>query len=176
MSDNDDMPTTAVRCTIQINHSNVQAILDSGAAISIITSSLVKRLHLKIDEPSKIIINMANGKRARALGKINTVKMTIGSIRMPITLQVIESPDENLLLGTDWFKRTKAILNFDERKVKFRYLTKSASVPITFYDSSSVELDEESDTSMDELIDVIEDLTYDQYEEEDLDKRDIFYF
>ena len=87
--------------------------------------------------------------------------MTIGSIWILITLQVIESLNKNLLLGTDWFKRTKAILNFDERKVKFRYLTKSASVPITFYDSSSVELDEESDTSMDELIDVIEDLTYD---------------
>src|SRR3954453_8888742 len=176
VSDNDDFSTTAVRCTIQINHSNVQAILDSGAAISIIISSLVKRLHLRIDEPSKIIINTANGKRARALEKINTVKMMIGSIRIPITLQVIESLDENLLLGTDWFKRTKAILNFDEKRVKFRYLTKSTSVPITFYDSSSVELDEESNTSMDELIDVIEDLTNDQYEEEDLDERDIFYF
>ncbi|CAG8749018.1 264_t:CDS:1, partial [Funneliformis mosseae] len=33
MSDNDNTPTTAIRCTIQIHHSNVQAILDSGAAI-----------------------------------------------------------------------------------------------------------------------------------------------
>ncbi|CAG8592679.1 15732_t:CDS:2 [Funneliformis mosseae] len=54
-----------------------------------------------IDESSKIIINTANGKRARALGKINTVKMSIGSICMPITLQVIGSPNKNLLLGTD---------------------------------------------------------------------------
>ena len=95
---------------------------------------------------------------------------------MPITLQVIESPDENLLLGTDWFKRTKAVLNFDEGKLRFKYLTKAASVPITYYDNSSFELDEDPDTSMDELIDVIEDLTNnDQYEDEYLNERDIFY-
>jgi len=175
--DNDnETPTTAICCAVQINQQNIQAILDSGAAISIITSSLAKRLRLKIDEASKIIINTANGKRARALGKINTVKIIIGSIRMPITLQVIESPDENLLLGTDWFKRTKAVLNFDERKLRFKYLTKAISVPITYYDNSSYELDEDPDTSMDELIDVIEDLTNnDQSEDEYLDERDIFY-
>ncbi|CAG8703938.1 7702_t:CDS:1, partial [Funneliformis mosseae] len=116
MSDNDDTPTTAVKYAIQIHHSNVQAILNSGVTISIIMSSLVKRLKLKIDELSKIIINTANGKRARALRKINTVKITIKSIHILITLQVIESPDENLLLGTDWIKRTKAILDFVERK------------------------------------------------------------
>ncbi|CAG8638632.1 16095_t:CDS:1, partial [Funneliformis mosseae] len=42
VNDNDNMPTTAIRCTIQINYSNVQAILDSDLIISIITSSLVK--------------------------------------------------------------------------------------------------------------------------------------
>ena len=116
-------------------------------------------------------------KRARALGKINTVKIIIESIRMPITLQVIESPDENLLLGTDWFKRTKAVLNFDERKLRFKYLTKAIIVSITYYDNSFYEQNEDPDTSMDELIDVIEDLTNDdQYEDEYLDERDIFYF
>ena len=55
---------------------------------------------------------MANGNRAKALGIIDNVKIALQNIAIPINLQVIESSDETLLLGTDWFNKSRAKLDF----------------------------------------------------------------
>ncbi|CAG8623668.1 16156_t:CDS:2 [Cetraspora pellucida] len=82
---------TAARCYVRIQGNPVVAVLDSGAAVI-----------------------MATGVETRALGKINDVKIVIQDAMISSTLQVIESSDETLLLGTDWFQKAKARLHFDE--------------------------------------------------------------
>jgi len=53
--------TMALRCHIKIKKNPVTAIIDTGAAVSIMTHKLMKKLGLDIDEPSQIIIITANG-------------------------------------------------------------------------------------------------------------------
>src|SRR6185437_68222 len=103
----------AMRWHLNIRGQPVVAILDSGAAVSIITAKLMKRVGLKINQYSKTIIVTANGAREKALGSITDVKITLQDIVIPIDLQVIESKDETLLLGTDWFNKSRANLDFD---------------------------------------------------------------
>ncbi|CAG8759806.1 8759_t:CDS:2 [Cetraspora pellucida] len=45
-----------------------------------------------------------------------------------------KSVDENLLLGTDWFQKARAMVNFDEQKLVIRYLGRRFEVPIMHTD------------------------------------------
>ncbi|CAG8649938.1 10551_t:CDS:2 [Cetraspora pellucida] len=47
---------------------------------------------------------------------------------------ILESVDENLLLGTDWFQKARAMVNFDEQKLVIRYLGRRFEVPIMHTD------------------------------------------
>jgi len=68
---------TVVQYHIEIKLNFVKAIVDTGAAISIMTKPLMKKLGLKIDSSSKIIIVIANRKKERALGQIHNVPLVI---------------------------------------------------------------------------------------------------
>ncbi|CAG8641505.1 1147_t:CDS:2, partial [Cetraspora pellucida] len=94
----------------------VVIVLDSGAGISIMTKKLVNKLKLKIQEKSSTVVVTMTGARTRALGKITNLNIMIQNTIIPSTVQVIESSDETLLLGTDWFQKAKARLHFDEQQ------------------------------------------------------------
>ncbi|CAG8530531.1 7487_t:CDS:2 [Cetraspora pellucida] len=98
----------------------ILVILNSEAAISIISKILVRKLNLKITEPSNTIVTIMNCARKHALGKIPDVKLAIGSIMMPTTFQIIENSKE----------KVHAYLHFGKGKLFLRYLDKSLKVPI----------------------------------------------
>ena len=112
-SEEDKRKTTAAKCYVRIKGNPVVAILDSGAAVSIITRKLMDKLKLSPDAPSKTIVVTANGTRERAIGQISDLKIFIQDMIVLIKLQVIESREETLLLGTDWFERMKAKWDFN---------------------------------------------------------------
>ena len=116
--------TVAMHYHVNIKGQQVIAVLDSGATVSIITAKLMKKLGLRINRDSKTIVVTANGAREKALGTIINVKITLQNIVIPIDLQVIESKDETLLLGTDWFTKARANLDFDNYTLKIQYLGK----------------------------------------------------
>jgi hypothetical protein len=93
----------------------------------------MNRLRIKIDQPSDVFVVTANSEKARALGQITDIKTAIQHIAIPITLQVIESPNETLLLGTDWFSKTNAKLDFGNQQVILHYDNKTITVPVTQY-------------------------------------------
>src|SRR5256885_3366633 len=64
----EDETTTAAKVTLRINGKAQTAIVDSGAATSIITKSLLDRLGYKIDKQFRLIVVTANGARTKSLG------------------------------------------------------------------------------------------------------------
>src|SRR5260364_373398 len=61
--------TTPVQCNVQLNQKPYQAVIDSGASISMIAHKVVQDLGLKIEQASSLIIS-ATGTSARPLGVI----------------------------------------------------------------------------------------------------------
>lgn len=127
----DNPRTTAAHCYIRIKGNPIRAVLDSGAAVSIITKKLMDKLKLKIDKPSSTVVITATGTRTRALGQIEDVKIAIQDILLPSTFQVIESADETLLLGNDWFHRAQARIHFDEQRLLLKHEDRRIEVPIS---------------------------------------------
>ncbi|CAG8615566.1 11185_t:CDS:2 [Acaulospora morrowiae] len=142
--DNQPQRISAARCNVKIRKIPVVAVLDSGAAVSIMSKKLLTKLGLRITEPSSAVVVTANGTRERTLGKIRDVALELGGIIIPTDFQVIESTDEMMLLGMSWFKKLRARLHFDEQKL---FIT---------YDG--------------EIIDCEEDDYFDNYEKEELDE------
>ncbi len=67
----------AIQYHVKIKSNPIKAIVDIGAAISIMTKLLMKKLELRINSPSKIIIVIANGKKKRALRQIHNILLVI---------------------------------------------------------------------------------------------------
>ena len=53
--------TTVAKCELYVRKTPVTAVVDSGAATSIITRPLLKELGYQISGPSNIVIVTANG-------------------------------------------------------------------------------------------------------------------
>ena len=96
----------------------------------------MEKLRLQPDRDSKTIVITANGDRTKALGIIDNVKIALQDIAIPINLQVIESSDETLLLGTDWFNKSWAKLDFGAHTLHIRYLGKQATINTTHVTTS----------------------------------------
>ncbi|CAG8795724.1 24707_t:CDS:2, partial [Dentiscutata erythropus] len=67
--------TVAIRYHVKIKGTPVIAILDLGAAVSIITNKLIKRLGLALTKESKTVVVTANGGRSKALGIVENIKI-----------------------------------------------------------------------------------------------------
>ncbi|CAG8632918.1 3038_t:CDS:2 [Acaulospora morrowiae] len=128
----EDQPqrTSAARCNMKIRNKPVVAVLDSGAAVSIMSKKLLTKLGLQISEPSNAVVVTANRTRERALGKLKDVALQLGRITVPTDFQVIESMEEMILLGMSWFKKLRARLYFDEHKLIITHEGESIELPI----------------------------------------------
>ena len=61
LADNDKTCTSAAKCTLRVGSKVTAAIVDSGAATTIMTKPLLEKLGYHIDRPSNMIVIIANG-------------------------------------------------------------------------------------------------------------------
>src|SRR5437764_1154422 len=160
----DSQTTTAARCDIYINNERLSAVVDSGAATSIMTKKLMDKLGYKINEPSKLTIVTANGSRIRSLGKINRIPLELEGEFIPTTFQVLDSVDDTLILGNDWLRKVQAVLNWKKGTLTIH----DSDAPLTTQIRYTRENQKSSDSS--------ESSSSDEYESEnDLEEASIYY-
>ncbi|CAG8604067.1 8975_t:CDS:2, partial [Cetraspora pellucida] len=111
-----------------------------------------------------------------AVKKITKVNIDIPNVRIPTALQVLESVDETLLLGTDWFQKAWAMLDFDEQKLVIRYMGRRFEVPIMHMDKGKqkeciLEELESGDHDEDEANELFDEM---EYESEELEEVESF--
>jgi hypothetical protein len=93
--------TTPVKCNIRIQNNPYQAIIDSGAAVSMIAHDIVKELGLKIQQASSSLIVSAIGTSTRPLEIIKDLPVEIEEVTISITVEVVPATSYSLLLGND---------------------------------------------------------------------------
>ena len=139
----------------------------------------MKKLGLSISTPSNVVVITASGIRTRALGKIENVKIAVQDLLIPIHLQVMDSVDETLLLGTDWFNKTCATLSFDTQTLHLKYLRKTVEVQTTHVKGNelpNIYEQEDDDDLVDELQQEESKEEYEeQYEQEDLKEAETYH-
>ena len=106
--------TTCLATMITVEGEPVRALLDTGAAVSAISHTLMKRLGFQIDHPAKFKIRGIGGERLVPLGIIPQFPVTFGKVTVPITVSVIDAPAYEVILGTNFFHTTKSQISFEE--------------------------------------------------------------
>ncbi|CAG8817581.1 42624_t:CDS:2, partial [Gigaspora margarita] len=133
--------TTTAYCYVCIKNNPIVAVLNSDATMSLIFKKMMNKLDLKINKPSTTVVVTTNGTRKRALSKIKNIKLAICNILIPTPFQVIESSEDLLLLGMDWFVKARACLHFAKKVMYLIYGNKTAKVPILTDSGSSIEIE-----------------------------------
>src|SRR5256714_1062556 len=104
-ANSDEENVTAAKCVLRINGKAITAIVNSGAATSIMTKPLMKKLGYEPNRPSRIVVVTANGDRTRSLGTIDGVTISFGKdLRVKASFQALELKNEILILKNDWLR------------------------------------------------------------------------
>ena len=128
-----------------INNTTIRAVVDTGAATSLITTSLLQQLNLEIEESSKTRFIIANGERQASLGKTE-IEIEVNDWIIPIKVEVIESRNKDLLLGTKFLAEMKGLIDLENQTMTLKIEEQDISIPI-YYSQKRVKDERENDTS-----------------------------
>jgi hypothetical protein len=158
----DESPqTTAARCIMKIDGQPVSVVIDSGAAASIITKQLMKKLGYEIDRSSKLVIVAVNSNKTKALGEIVDFPLEIKNQHFFHNVQVIDSADNILILGNDWLTKVKANLDWKDKTLTLWKNRKQVTIPVQLTKSLILAESEESDSE--------------EYESEELEETSAYF-
>src|SRR6266498_2810370 len=124
------MANSAVRVIIRVKGIPIRAVLNTGINISIVTLPVVKKLRLIMGMPDESKIIAVDQTKKNVISIVRDIPLSIQDARVPVNLLVIEAPEDNLLLGTDWMDRYQADLSFHKRELRFRCKGQDFMTPI----------------------------------------------
>jgi hypothetical protein len=139
-----------MRAELEVNGQIVEAIIDSGAAISTISTTLREKLRVPITRTSKFRCKLADEKRVAVLGKVELEIRIDDEVTIPILVNVIESKEEMLLIGNSFLQKMKAIINYEGKTLEMENDEEIIEIPIEYQLSeegqeSDLEQSEEND-------------------------------
>src|SRR5947208_3578839 len=146
---------TLAKCEVYVNKNPVTAIVDSGAATSLISKPLMKKLGLQPNKSSNMIIVNVNGNSTRIIGEITDLSISINYLKVPANVAVIEHKDDLFILGNEWLNRSNANIDYKGRLLTIHYKGRKEKVPISYFSEGELE-EEESEELIEDSEDEIE--------------------
>lgn len=126
------------RASIIVNHFRVEAVLDGGSTVSIVSLNLVHLLGIQELEATNRSQGMADGRRIYALGIVRGLKVIIGNKNVTITdACVFEDPGYDMLLDRVTLAKLRVSTDWDSN---FWYIkTDIGTIPLNInYNDSKV--------------------------------------
>ena len=137
MEEKERKKTTSLKGEVIINEEIIEIVIDSGAAISVISDKLRRRLKLTIKDKSNISLVLPDGRKTASLGKVEIIMKLFGK-EMQVKAEVIDSTKEELLIGTDTLGRYRSNIDFEEKVVVMKTGKEEIVIPVE-YEISDIE-------------------------------------
>ncbi|PKY57232.1 hypothetical protein RhiirA4_478167 [Rhizophagus irregularis] len=141
-----------MRTKLEVEDQLVNVIIDTGAAVSVITDKLRRKLNIPILGKSKFRCTIANGQKIAALGKTNITIRYKDELEIMREVEVIESEEEDLILGNDIWKLFNTKINFEDHTLEIEEQGETIMIPVGYkreviYESEESEDDEEYESN-----------------------------
>jgi gag-polyprotein putative aspartyl protease len=146
--------TTAVKGDIKINGRLIRAIIDTGAAISVITKALLDDLQMEIKESSNSRLVGFDGNKSISLGK-SEIEIELKDWLIPITVEVIDSNKRDLIIGTKSLVGMDANIDLKANKLTLKVNDEDTiEMPIYYTQNENIkdEISDEDDYDTDDSI------------------------
>ncbi|WVZ21467.1 hypothetical protein V8G54_008789 [Vigna mungo] len=137
-----------IPCTIgELTIAN--ALVDLGASINVMPSSVYKALHLGKLKPTSVIIQLANRSTAKPLGILEDVLVRVNQLMFPADFYVLEMEGEDsrqsptLILGRPFLMTAKTIINVHEGHLTMEF--GDTQVRFNIFEAMSHPLENHSD-------------------------------
>jgi len=144
--------TKSLRCNININDQEIQAVIDTGAAANVISKPLLDKLDLEIQKKSNATFTLANGEKQASLGKA-IIEIETEDWNIPIKVDVIDSKRKELILEMPMLHELRGKIDIDKGKMILTINDEEIELPIYHQLAQPVqnkEIDEETDEEIDE--------------------------
>ncbi|VDN03071.1 unnamed protein product [Thelazia callipaeda] len=124
------IPVTMLYINMKINGVEVQALVDSGAQVSILSDNVAQRCNLMrlVDERFKGTLSGVGGLR-EILGKIHACQVQIEQQFFPCSFNVLVNHHVEVLLGLDILKRHKCSIDLEKNCLRFGTLATTCFLP-----------------------------------------------
>jgi hypothetical protein len=150
--------TTAVKGDVKINGRIIRAIIDTGAATSVITSALLEDLQEKVTKESEARLIGFDGSKKKSMGT-SEVEIELGNWLIPTTVEVVKTDKRDLIIGTrslagmdaniDLKRKIMTLKVNDEDTIEIPiYFTRHEQIKIEISDKEESESDQDSDNSI----------------------------
>ncbi|KAG9301529.1 hypothetical protein G9A89_008381 [Geosiphon pyriformis] len=108
----DNSNVTSLICKAQVAGYFIDLILDSRSSVSVIAKHFLEAIGRKIDEPSTRLITNIHGDKKKGLGIAKAVPVRINGINIKTNMEVSETKEYTIIVGNEWLKKTKALLDY----------------------------------------------------------------
>ncbi|GBB94937.1 hypothetical protein RclHR1_24450003 [Rhizophagus clarus] len=117
---------------LRINGKEVRIIIDSGAAVSVISNNLRKKLGIDDIRPSRSSFTIANGTKVASIEKIKIMLEINDNIKIPVVIEVMDKDREELILGNDILGKKDSVIDFENKEVRIIEQEEVVSIPIEY--------------------------------------------
>jgi predicted aspartyl protease len=101
------------------NGLETEAILDTGAAVTLISEELLEALDINVDSSNPTEILMANSSKVTAVGITEPITVEVSDSKAVISALVMPMKHSQILLGMDWFHASGASICPKDRSLQF---------------------------------------------------------
>jgi hypothetical protein len=108
---------TPMICKGQVGGWTVDIILDSGSSTSIMSRKFLEYLGRAVTRRSDRMITGIHGNKKSSLGIVEDIPVHLGDVIISTNMEVIDTQAYSMVLGTDWLRKAKAVIDYHQCKV-----------------------------------------------------------
>ncbi|KAG9284059.1 hypothetical protein G9A89_022833 [Geosiphon pyriformis] len=120
----DNSNVISLICKAQVAGYFINLILDSKSSVSVIAKHFLKAIERKIDKPSTQSMTNIHNDKKKGLSIAKAVLVCINSISIETDIEVSEAKEYAIIVGNEWFKKAKALLDYKLCELIIRYSEK----------------------------------------------------
>ncbi|KAG9299998.1 hypothetical protein G9A89_009726 [Geosiphon pyriformis] len=154
-------------CKVQVAGYFIDLILNSGSSVSVIAKHFLEAIGRKIDEPSTRPMTNVHGDKKKRLGIAKAVPVRINGISIETDMEVSEAKEYTIIVGNEWLKKAKALLDYELCELTIRCGKKPIVVKCCHWTTPPVPKQNQEEKQSDELNNEESDEEEEQEEQEE---------
>ncbi|KAG9299307.1 hypothetical protein G9A89_013955 [Geosiphon pyriformis] len=153
-------------CKAQVAGYFIDLILDSRLSVSVIAKYFLEAIGKKINELSIWLMTNVHGNKKKDLGIAKAVLVCINGISIKTDIEVFEAKEYTIIVGNEWFKKAKTLLDYELCELIIRCGEKPIVVKCYYWTTPSVFKQNQEKEQSDKLDDDESNEEKDQKEQE----------